>query len=227
MGLNLRLNFLRILRVIKGKNEDHRNNLKASPLNKLKWNALGDSITNGELGETNYRTIIAKEEGMLVRNYGLHGCRITRDVANPSSLDTEMSTRYKRMDDDADIITVFGGINDINGKLPIGEMEDRENTTFYGALHFLLVGLQKKYIGKRIGFITPLNYGDAKSLPYINAIKEVCGYYSIPVLDLYTNGLIVTHIKEVRNALCPDGLHPNTEGHKVLARKIKQFILTL
>ncbi len=38
------------------------------------------------------------------------------------------------MDNDADIIIVFGGTNDFgNGDAPFGEMSDRTPYTFYGA----------------------------------------------------------------------------------------------
>lgn len=222
----LRCNFLRLMRKIKGRKEDYRYKTNVnSPLHRLKWNALGDSVTNGEIGETNYRRFVAKSEGMLVTNYGIHSTMITKDLRYPETFGLEMSTRYAVMDDDADIITIFGGINDIKARLPIGEKKDRNNTTFIGALHVLLSGVLKKYSGKKIGFITPLNYGDNKALPYINAIKEVCEIYSIPVLDLYDGWLVMTG--ENRDDLCPDGLHPNTAGHELLSIEIRKFLLTL
>ena len=57
---------------------------------------------------------------------------------------------------------------------------------------------------------------------YRNAILEVCDYYSIPVLDLYsksgfTTGLIGSEVQ----LLFPDKLHPNEKMNKeILAPKI-------
>ena len=57
---------------------------------------------------------------------------------------------------------------------------------------------------------------------YRNAILEVCDYYSIPVLDLYsqsgfTTGLIESEVQ----LLFPDKLHPNEKTNKeILTPKI-------
>lgn len=198
---------------------------KKTDLSNLKWNVLGDSITHAPGKSRNYHSIIGEEENILVRNYGVSGSRIS--LGHGGTPGNEFCTRFEKMSDDADIITVFGGINDANNKLPVGNFEDREKTTLYGAMHILCQGLHKKYIGKRLGFITPLNYGNAEHKPYIDCIKEVCSYYSIPCLDMWSNGLVITHIKEIMEELCPDGLHPNEKGHDIIARKIKQFLYTL
>lgn len=203
--------------------------LGGSGLKGMTWAVLGDSITHAPGKTRNYHSIIGEQEGISVINYGYSGSRITRDEreGQEGTLDIEMCTRYATMVNNADIITVFGGINDANNKLPIGTFEDRVKTTLYGAMHILCQGLHKKYTGKRIGFITPLNYGNEAHKQYIDCIKEVCSYYAIPCLDMWSNGLVITHIDEIKNILCPDGLHPSEKGHDVMARKIKQFLTIL
>lgn len=193
------------------------------PLSMLKWNVLGDSITAAPDKTRSYHSILRDNENLFVRNYGISGTRIAYQAGQTN----EMSTRYTNMDNDADIVTVFGGINDMNNNITLGVMSDRVNTTFYGALHVLLVGLHKKYIGKRIGFISPINYGNTAHEPYHQAIREVCKYYSIPLLDLSKDGMINTVIAETNTAYFADGLHPNESGHDVIARKVRQFLLTL
>lgn len=192
----------------------------------LTWNVLGDSITYAYAGtgKRSYHSIIGDKYGVFANNYGSNGSRICFDGVYSEG--NEMCTRYATMTDNAEIITVMGGINDLNNKLTLGTFNDRIKTTFYGALHILCEGLHKKYIGKRIGFITPMQYSGSGE-EYINAIKEVCKYYSIPVLDLWTNGLLTSRVAEVNTALFVDGLHPSEQGHDVLARKIYQFLLTL
>jgi lysophospholipase L1-like esterase len=195
------------------------------PLNGLKWNVLGDSLTAAPGLTRSYHSILRDSENLFVRNYGISGSRIMVGAGGVAGAD--MVTRFATMDDDADIVTVWGGINDMNNSLPLGVMADRVDTTFYGALHLLISGLEKKYLNKRIGFITPLNYGSTGHIPYQNAIAEVCAYYSLPLLELYKNGMVNTVVTEVGAAYFYDGLHLNETGHDVIARKIKQFLLTL
>ena len=63
---------------------------------------------------------------------------------------------------------------------------------------------------------------------YRNAIIEVCDFYSIPVLDLYTlSGISPENENQVEN-LMPDRLHPNTKGNlEILAPKISSFMNNL
>ena len=141
------------------------------------------------------------------------------------------------MDDDADIVIVFGGTNDYDhGDAPFGMMSDRTPDTYCGAVHFLMQGLIRKYPLSAIVFLAPLqrtggsnpNVSNGKSLSdYVYVIKEAAAQYSIPILDLYASGGICPDIKEHKEKLCPDGLHPNDAGHCILARKIKGFLETI
>lgn len=60
-----------------------------------------------------------------------------------------------------------------------------------------------------------------------SAIIAVANKYNIPVLDLYKNGNMYAQNGSFRTAMMPDGLHPNDDGHKVLADKILAFLDTL
>lgn len=195
-----------------------------------KWACLGDSITYGyslpNPEQEAYSTLVAKATGLIPYNYGYSGSRITAqgDTSSDKYIQS-MVVRYVNMISDADVITVFGGINDANNALPIGEYGSKDIFTFYGALDNMIRGLQEKYPGKAIGFITPLNYGnDEKHLKYVEAMIDICGKYSIPVLDMYHNGQISTMTGELNNLYFADGLHPNELGHRVIARKIANFI---
>lgn len=62
---------------------------------------------------------------------------------------------------------------------------------------------------------------------YVEAIKIVAEYYSLPVLDLWSVAGIQPHVEIMREIFMPDGLHPSDKGHALLARKILNFIKTL
>ena len=134
----------------------------------LKMNFLGDSITRGVGASSEdkvYHAILKREAGLLeARNYGISGTRYaiqkgTEKRPKDNYFDVNaFSERFEQMDDDADVVVVFGGTNDYgHGDAPFGEFSDRTPDTFYGALHFVYAGLIKKYLGKPIVIMTPLH----------------------------------------------------------------------
>lgn len=214
----------------------------------LKINFLGDSITEGytlENVNSVYHAILKEQVGLNVaRNYGICGTRIATQkvIKNEREDPFDFCSRYKEMEDDADIVVVFGGTNDYgHGDAPLGNFTDRTPNTFYGACHYLFAGLREKYKGKPIVIITPLHREGEDNkrgefsikptevgtlLDYVNVIKEVATHYSLPVLDLYEQSGLKPE-KDPQQNLLPDGLHPNEEGHKIIARKLKEFLENL
>lgn len=215
----------------------------------LKVNFLGDSITEGcgtSGTEKIFMNVLKEECGLAeARNYGKGGTRIALQKGTeyrPKDNDVDVNSyceRFDKMDDDADVVVVFGGTNDYgHGDAPIGGFSDRTADTFYGACHVLFSGLIKKYLGKPIIIMTPLHRTDEEvnngnggkrvaTLPlkgYVEIIREVAEYYSLPVLDLYKESGIQPAVEEIKEAYIPDGLHPNDEGHKILCAKLKAFL---
>jgi len=210
---------------------------------KSKWqgkkvNFLGDSITSGHGTTIIYHEIIKLKLGLEVaRNYGISATRIASCEDDEGN---SMSVRFSKMEDDVDLIMVFAGTNDFgHDKAPIGDFEDRNTNTFYGACHVLMQGLIEKYYKETIAFITPIHRdfhedvsyekntsGDTLK-QYVSIIKEVAQFYSIPVLDLYSVSGMQPKIPIIKEVYIPDGLHPNEAGHKRLAEKIISFMETL
>ena len=146
------------------------------------------------------------------------------------------------MDDDADMVVIFGGTNDFgHGDAPLGVMSDRTDATFYGACHTLFSGIINKYPDSTVVVMTPLHRcnednvrGDgnkacdvAPLLTYVNIIKEVAAYYSLPLLDLWSVSSIQPKVEIIKQKYCPDGLHPNDAGHEIIASRLAGFIKTL
>ncbi len=199
-------------------------------------NFLGDSITEGSGAsskEKSYVSVIGKKTGAKVGNYGIGGTRIARQQT-PDGYEERgnFCDRMKTMED-ADITIMFGGTNDYgHGDAPFGEFSDRTPDTFYGACHTAVSYLAEKAAGRPFVIVTPLHRLNennksacGKTLEdYVNAIKEVARYYSIPVLDLYAEYGINPVIDSLRARFMTDGLHPSDEGHELLADKIISYL---
>lgn len=197
----------------------------------LKWNGMGDSLTSAIGTAINYQNYISGKYGIAPRNYGIAGSTIASgtDSSNP------MVERYVNMDDDADIITIFGGTNDYGAQIKLGEDDSTDTSTFKGALNVIIDGLIRKYPGKRIGFITPMQRADIyKTVPletYVNAMVKICAKWGIPCLDLYHNGNLNPAIDIIANTFFrvnvssgSDKLHLNEKGHLVISRIIDDFL---
>ena len=222
--------------------------------------ALGDSITYGFIPRNtvgypgqldSYAKLTADYYGMSFENHGISGSTVAIvDGASP------MCQRVNDLPNDADVVVFMGGTNDIRKGVSLGTFEDRSGKTFYGALHIVMSSIYKKYIidsdfGKarktKIVICTPLklldNYyasreGDGiliKLDPWVEAIKEVAKYYSLPVLDFYNLSMINPHINRIvegydegytgcYNPLITDGTHPTQEGAQLMANLLISFL---
>lgn len=210
-----------------------------------KINFLGDSITEG-VGASDidhaYLNVLKKNEGLAeARNYGISATRIARQSTYKTEGLVAYVDRYMEMDDDADVVVVFGGTNDYgHGDAKMGEPTDKCPDTFYGAMNILLDGLITKYPKATIVFMTPLQRSESPNpnrynltpygldlIDYVNVIKERCQYYSIPVLDLYSMAGIHPANETNKNTYCPDGLHPNNLGCEKIANLLANFLKQL
>ena len=213
-----------------------------------KINFLGDSITEGAcLDDWNnvYWMRLGRETGATVRGYGIGGTRIAPRL-NPERPGEEgfgqyFGSRVAAMDPDADVIVVWGGTNDFgHGDVPLGTIADRDNSTFYGALHRLYRDLWEKYPTAQIIVMTPLHrvgehdtmneHGNPAIAPFKvlrDVIIEVAAYYSFPVLDLYAVSNLNPELPVIRETYMPDGLHPNDAGHERIASRLIGFLKSL
>ena len=204
-------------------------------LNNLKVNFLGDSITEGH-GSSCYENCFvgqfAAMTGAVCRNYGIGGTRIARKRVpseNPV-FDQDFNGRYDTMDPDADLIVIFGGTNDYgHGDAPIGEMSDRTVWTFYGALHSLYTGIIERWPRSTVVVLTPLHREfedmDTPHLqPYVDVIREVAEFYALPVLDLWATSGLQPRVPINKEIYFADHVHPNDNGHRVIAQKLKRFL---
>lgn len=207
---------------------------------------LGDSITEGcgvSVPENIFFNVMAREQGFTARGYGIGGTRIARKrfPSDNPIYDRDFLLRCEEMDRDADVVVVFGGTNDFgHGDAPLGRFADRSPYTFYGALHLLCQKLAELFPDARVVFMTPTHRGsenvtvneiglplDTDLAGFCDAIKEVCRYYSVPVLDLFALSGIQPAIPCQMEKFMPDGLHPNDAGHRRIAELLTGFLKAL
>ncbi len=200
---------------------------------------LGDSTTWGDNGEGGGGPEISWTARMAelahvkeARNFGVKGSRIAVKADRSDSF----VERFGTLDLSADAIVLFGGVNDFCRAVPLGAMGERDVHTFYGALGYLARGLVSRYPEAKVVFMTPAKTAGvpAKGLPafdvrngvgaveeeYADAMCEVAGTYSIPVIDLFRESGISSLVDEQRRLYMPDGLHYSAAGYARLAERI-------
>ncbi len=204
---------------------------------------LGDSITYGsEVQYTNHRytdRIQADEDIRSVQNEGFPGALVGIQDENAEGANMNQFSflkRYTKIAADTDLIFVLGGTNDYGADIcvPVGEMGDTTEYTFYGALYQLIQGLQETYPDALLLFGTPLQrddewYGAPTTTPYNSAgntleeyrdaVVDMCEEYGIPYVDLYNlEGMRLTD--STFTTYFADGLHPNDDGQGIMANAL-------
>ena len=199
---------------------------------------LGDSITQGvgtSAIEHVYWNQIAQRTGAQCFGYGISGTRIAPQriptVERPWE-DEYFALRAKTMIPDADVVVVFGGTNDFgHGDAAFGKFTDRTNDTFCGAYHLLLQQLIGQYPNAKLVVMTPMHrlsededvYNElgvrrmGKLVRYVDAIKEVAGFYGVACVDLFRQCPVQPKVDILRQKYMPDGLHPNDAGNALIA----------
>ena len=211
---------------------------------------LGDSITEGvgvnDRENNRYDNILKRKYNLkAVYNYGIGGTRLAHQ-SKPSIKprhDLCFCGRVYDINPNADIIVVYGGVNDyIHGDAPIGKMGDETPETFYGAVRFLMNYLKENFADKTIVFMTSAHMcfdGIIETKPstrcikredalpligYKNIVNETAKEFNIPVLDLFEKLGIDPNKKEDREKYTTDGLHFNDEGHYFIANVLGEFL---
>ncbi|EML4808922.1 SGNH/GDSL hydrolase family protein [Acinetobacter baumannii] len=203
-----------------------------------KWIVIGDSIT-----EHNYRSHLNYHDyvsemvgGMTIYNYGISGTGYYGRF--------NVADDITQSPDDIDIVTWFFGTNDWNhGNKPLGTFLDTTTSTISGCINTTFIKLITKFPKHKLAVFTPLprlnNWGSNaanNSMGYTleqlaNLIIQYAKHYSLPYLDLYHESNLPVYVPAANEYYfwadgqpSPDGLHPNDNGHKVLARKVKSLL---
>ena len=219
---------------------------------KINW--IGDSIVAGQdFDEVVCSALGLVKES----DYGINGSTIALNGNGSDSRDAVCVRYTTMSDDADIVAISCGTNDFEYAWCPIGTINDPDdgtsNTTFYGALKTLCKGLIDKYPRKLIFFTTPIKRAQAFSdgnggeytadgvmttpfsknkygktlMDYADIIKEVCGYYSIPVLDMYRESLLNPHIASQQDMFDNINTHPTGMGQRIMARRISGWLTQL
>lgn len=209
----------------------------------IKMACLGDSITEG-VGVSDltnmYYNRIQRECGIRELYIdGIGGTRIARQQKpseNPRT-DQYFIPRVDAIDEDSDLIVVFGGTNDFgHGDAPMGTPEDRTEDTFWGACHVLCEKLIRRFPKSQIVFMSPLHRENEDVIcenkkynlyDYVEVLRAVTRRFSIPFLDMFQVSGMTPKVPVYKTLYMPDGLHPNDDGQERIAQRLKGFLLSL
>lgn len=212
-------------------------NPTVNPLRGKKWACVGDSLTEVNSRTTkHYFDFVAEELGVIPLNYGVSGTGYARHRED----NIAFYQRVSSIDLSADIITIFGSFNDlgtISQDFPIGNITDTGTDSVAGCINTTIDNIQARFPLARLGVISPTPWNNVhpsdagNSTNYVNIIRDICEYRSIPFLDLWrcsnlrpwdTSFREIAYSKDDGN-----GVHPDENGHSLIAPKFKEFIKNL
>ncbi|HHX73079.1 MAG TPA: SGNH/GDSL hydrolase family protein [Clostridiales bacterium] len=134
-----------------------------------------------------------------------------------------------------DIVTIFGGANDTLYTKALGDeselakpIEEKDRTVFFGAYSYVVEALRKHQPGVNLFLITLFPMTSNHQIPVVitqeecnRAIRKIAEYYNLPVIDLAQE---LGHWKEEYLPFLPDGVHPNEEGGRVIAKVVTEAL---
>ncbi|MFZ3076839.1 MAG: GDSL-type esterase/lipase family protein [Candidatus Aenigmatarchaeota archaeon] len=194
---------------------------------------FGDSTASDEvyLGfdcwVTRLRKFVNEKEETSIFNLGIVG-DTTKDLLK--RLDCECKAR------EPDIIIIRIGGNDSRFNNKTEDSVETPAKEFEKNIH-KIIRVCKKYTEKII-FVGEMPANESRTMPtiwsnteyftnksirkYDGIIKYVCKKENVPFLELFDDWLKIDYKKLLDKK---DGLHPNSEGHKIIFETVKDFLL--
>ena len=197
-----------------------------------KWIVFGDSLTEYNVRTTkHYFDYIRDKTGINISNFGLSGTGYMRRYDEGNAF----YQRVEDIDEDFDVITIFGSGNDLSLISNLGDPDDTETNTICGCINTTIDKLFEKYPLANLGIVTPTPWETSRSSDtmerYSNAIVEICKNRGIPCLDLYhCSGLRPWEETFRELAYSKDnggGTHPDETGHAIIAPRFEAFLDSL
>lgn len=201
--------------------------VECAPLYGKTINVIGDSYVRNHRRPVNeaWHYKVAEKYGMKYNNYGRNGCCIAFDRTK-DGFGKPLWERYREMTDSADYVLVIAGHNDAG---MVGNSADSLKV-FKTRMSELCERLIEKYPSAKLAFVTPWNVGRPGFDKVIEAMKQICAHYSIPIFDASAKSGIYVRNENFRKKYFQapsDTAHLNSEGHDLFMNKGESFLLSL
>lgn len=242
-------------------------NTSSDILTHKKWAVCGDSFTewttevfsDGEF-TGKYKTypyLIAERTGIKVEKFFASG----RTMAYPSDgtfanslTNPNASFYYQNIPSDADYITIYLGINDLNhasgsgttpdgedatGIITLGTINDTDTSTYYGAYNTVLAWLRENRPFAHIGIIVTngteledwtnaqIKLAEKWGYPYINLNGDERTPAMIRTSNPNMSNELKTLLKQKQASVYPSNTHPNAQAHEYESQFIEAWLRTL
>lgn len=202
-----------------------------------KWVCVGDSLTEqNSRTDKHYYDYVSDKTGIHVHVMGVGGTGYIRGQADNNAF----YQRISAVPTDADVITIFGSLNDLGSGSELGTKDDTGTTTIGGCINSTLDNLFAVMPLANVGIVSPTPWNaeqyDSIHEPnaasaYCELLKAICKKRSIPYLDLFHKSLLRPWDATFRQlAYSKDegsGTHPDENGHKLIAPRFKGFLDSL
>lgn len=207
----------------------HLSEMKTNPLYGKKLCLIGDSITEkNTYSKTNWGEWISEWSGAIIQNLGIGGTGFAKS-------DSRYIDRISQIEADVDIIGVACSFNDVGLDMDIGTASDTGDVSIAGYISDFFTALINAFPN------TPIicycqspwegrHYPNPRGTEYVEVCAEICANQGIPFYaDMYLNGGGLKPWVEANKTLYythdggrtdVDGVHPNSQGHKIIARRL-------
>lgn len=160
-------------------------------------------------------------KAVSISNQGIGGTTYSNSTKIPENMRTNAFVNRMRSFNFTpyDTIFIMYGTNDYGYEVPLGQEFDEDSTTFYGALNISIKYMFENYGNKEIYILIPpyANTYETKNnlgytmLSYMNAIKNRCSYYGVPVYDF--GALLGVNQYNAGTMYWDNALHPTQETY--------------
>ena len=185
---------------------------------------LGDSLTFGLRVPHSqaWPRLISRDTGMEVRNLGISGDTTGGMLARMQNL---TGVVCHGSPENMPILLIMGGSNDIfyagtdaGARANIGAMIHQAMAAHMMPVVGIPLPIAPEDAPKGWGKIADFHKAAEQIEGYSRWLKDFCAAFGVPYVDFRQDFL--TEAGQVRRELFADGLHPNAEGHKLMAKRL-------
>lgn len=207
-------------------NGREREGQKALELNGKTLYGFGDSLVKGHHLGVGMLDFLAKKNGIIYTNYAENGATVIPGIARKlkNAAWPDIAAQIEHASPAApDVICFDGMTNDVFplvrtqyfGEIAQGFPEGYDTTTFTGAFEHICRLLREKYPDSALLYICPHKMA-SRDLScqemFQTRVREICGKWSIPHVDIFRKSKIDTCLDEMRQQYSYDGPGERTGG---------------